>query len=412
MKKSYALAAGLLATTVLTLPMGHVSAQEPNRGQAVTERSRPDYDALGLRAGGFLIYPELAVTAEYDDNIFAQETDTTDDYIFIARPQVRAVSDWTRHALGVRAGAEVGRYADTSAEDYEDYFILADGRLDILTGTVATARAGYQRLHEERGEANEAGGAEPTEYDLSSASLALSRDVARLTGRLTADWRSFDFEDVPGFAGGFIDQDTRDREEYGVSARLGYATSPNLGGFVQAGYNWRRYDLDAGRDSDGYSLTGGIAIDLSGVTTGEVFAGYRKQDYDNPAFDAVDGLTYGASLNWNPTPLTSIEVGISNTVEETTLAGASSFVETEYRVSVDHELLRNLIVGGYAAYAENDYEDIDRMEELYSAGVGVKYLFNRYFNVDLGYGYSGRTSDALNRDFDRNSVFLRVAATL
>ncbi|MCI0430482.1 MAG: outer membrane beta-barrel protein, partial [Rhodospirillales bacterium] len=44
---------------------------EPERAQSVFERPRPDYDPLGIRAGGFLIYPQVELGEAYNDNIFA-----------------------------------------------------------------------------------------------------------------------------------------------------------------------------------------------------------------------------------------------------------------------------------------------------------------------------------------------------
>ncbi|ACJ01125.1 outer membrane beta-barrel protein [Rhodospirillum centenum] len=405
----------LFLTAALILPAGAATAQTPGdpvRGIPVQNRPRPDFDPAGLRAGTFLVYPQISLSGRYDDNIFADESGTVDDVIYIASPQVRLQSDWNRHALNLRAAAEIGRYADNGSEDYEDYVAALDGRLDILRGTTATGRASFARLHEDRGSPDEAGGLEPTEYDLWTASATLDRSLARLGARLTADYRGFDFNDVPAPGGAVIDQDDRDRDEYGVAARLSYATSPNLAGFIQAAYNWRRYEREVGRDSEGYRLTGGVALDFGGVTSGEIFAGYRSQDYDNPAFPTADGLTYGASLAWNPTTLTSLAFTASNTVEETTSDAASAYVATLFRIDIDHELLRNLLIGGYAGYLENDYERIDRTDDVISLGASLRYLVNRNFQIEGGYDYTNRDSNLSGIDYDRNIVYLRLTGLL
>src|SRR5689334_14678398 len=44
-----------------------------DRNVSVTERPRPGYEALGLRAGGFMLWPKLTVANEYNDNIFATQ---------------------------------------------------------------------------------------------------------------------------------------------------------------------------------------------------------------------------------------------------------------------------------------------------------------------------------------------------
>ena len=48
------------------------------------------YEPLGIRAGSFLIYPTLSVSEAYDDNVFATDNDTEDDWITLISPRVRA----------------------------------------------------------------------------------------------------------------------------------------------------------------------------------------------------------------------------------------------------------------------------------------------------------------------------------
>ena len=47
---------------VATLLAYGADGQEPDPNVPVTARPRPDYDPLGIRAGGFLIYPSTSVS--------------------------------------------------------------------------------------------------------------------------------------------------------------------------------------------------------------------------------------------------------------------------------------------------------------------------------------------------------------
>ncbi|ACJ01344.1 outer membrane beta-barrel protein [Rhodospirillum centenum] len=400
------------AATVLVsaLPLVAV-AQEDARGVPVLNRGRPDYDAAGVRAGGFMVMPSLKLAGQYDDNIFASENEV-DDYILVASPSLRVRSNWNNHALNFQAGADVGRYQDNDQEDYEDYLVGLDGRIDIARGTTARADGSYARKHEERGSPNDAGGREPTEYDLVTLGAGFDRSLARLGFRLGGDYQSFNFDDVAGVGSQIIDQDNRDREEYGVTARVSYETTPNARGFVQAAYNWRRYDTNPVRDSDGYRLTAGVELDLGGITTGELFAGYRSQSYDDPLFDDASGFTYGANLTWNATALTTLIFTVSNTTEETTQAGSSSYIASLYRVQVDHELMRNVILSGFASYIDNDYKGITRQEDVIGLGASAKYLINRNFSAELGYRMTDRDVNVAGSDYTRNIFFLNLTAAL
>ncbi|MGH6905908.1 MAG: outer membrane beta-barrel protein, partial [Geminicoccaceae bacterium] len=73
--------------------------QEPDPNVPVTARPRPDFDPLGIRAGGFLIYPSLTVGSSYDTNVFATKDDTKDDFIFNFLPGFLVRSNFPRHAI-------------------------------------------------------------------------------------------------------------------------------------------------------------------------------------------------------------------------------------------------------------------------------------------------------------------------
>lgn len=75
------------------------------RGDTVASRARPELDPLGIRAGAFLIFPELAIDEIYNDNIFAENNDETDDFITSIQPEVTIESDWSRHALAIAGAA-------------------------------------------------------------------------------------------------------------------------------------------------------------------------------------------------------------------------------------------------------------------------------------------------------------------
>jgi len=406
----------LLLTTCIALAAPAAFAQEgglpqPPRGVPVQERARPDLDPAGIRAGAFLLFPELTVAGEYTDNVYATEQNTESDYILVVAPEARFRSDWNNHALNARFGARLGRFADNSREDFDDYVAAVDGRLDVRRSTKATGVLSFQRLHEARGTPDDVGGLEPAEYGKWTVGGGLEHSFARAAVQLGVERLSYDYDDVRGL-NSIIDQDDRDRDITATSLRVSYSTSPNLATFVEAAYNWRRYDRGELRDSEGYRLTGGVTLDFGGVTSGDVFAGYRAQDYENPAFAEVEGFTYGARVLWNPTLLTSVEFTAANTVEETIIPGSTAYVESLYRVEVNHELLRNLILTGTAAYVEDDFKRSTRTDDVYSLGVGARYLLNRHVTLQAAYGWTERESNANGRDFDRNTVSLRLIASL
>jgi hypothetical protein len=117
-------------------------------------------------------------------------------------------------------------------------------------------------------------------------------------------------------------------------------------------------------------------------------------------------------LLWNVTGLTSIRAFGTGAVEETTQDGASSYLAVRFGASIEHELLRNLLVGGAFTVGRDHYEGISRDDDLYIAGLTARYLINRNFYAGAELTHRTRTSDGSGDEFSQNVILLRIGAQL
>ena len=394
MKKSILLLFILIFSFVLA---GTAPAQ---RGVPITEKPRPDYDAPGIRAGAFMVMPELTLGAEYNDNVYAVRRSRTSDWITTIAPQVDVRSNWTRHSLGLNAGLEGGLYASESDENYLDAHILLDSRIDVLRESFFQANAGFQRLHEERGDPDALGAwDEPAVYHRTTGDLSYYHGVGKVALSAGAGIVNLDYQKVDLAQGGTDRLRDRDRNIYNIRARAAYELTPDVQPFVTTSYNWRRYDRrdrveDEKRDSDGYRVGVGTGFDLGGVTSGEIWAGYMHQNYDN--FKNISGFWYGLSMLWNVTQMTSVQASIQSEVKETFQQDASGIDSVDAGIRIDHELLRNLLVGAFLNHTHNSYKGISRTDKYYSFGPSLTYLWNR--NLSAEASYTHRTLDSNRRD--------------
>ncbi len=404
----------VLAVSGLPAGVPSASAQELPRGVTVTERPRPELDPLGLRVGGFLIFPAFAVSERYDDNIFRQDTGEIDDFITSFQPSVALRSQWSNHALNVHGTADVARYAEQSDENFQDYDVGFDGRIDITRNANLFGAATYAQHHEDRGSPDDVRGVEPGEFTTLTGKAGYFQRFGRFNGTLTGDVVDYNFDDVATSTGAIINNDDRDRNKYVASVRLAYEILPEYEAFVKASYNTGDYDDgvdDNGfdRDSHGYEIAAGTMIDFSGVTFGEVFAGVQSQEFDDPQLNTVEGPSFGGAITWNVTGLTTVKAFVRRTIEESTIAAASGFFATTIGGSVDHELLRNLLLHAHLRGTRSDYEGIDREDDLITVNAGGKYLLNRHLYISLDYEYLERGSNIAGQDYNANRFMLRLS---
>lgn len=402
-----------ILAVLLASPAAPLEARE-SRGVPVQERPRPDYDALGIRAGAFLIKPEIWLAYGYDDNIYAVRADPESDFLAVIAPGFDVRSTWSRHALGISGGMERGIYRTESDENYLDAHLVADGRLDVLRESYLTGRLEISRLHEDRGAPDtSAQDREPSVYYRSRAEAVHYHGRGRMSLRTGADVTSYDFRSLEQLDSSIRSQAERDHGIYNVHARLAYELIPDVQPFVAGGYEWRRYEREeAGRDSNGYRIGLGSGFDLGGVTTGRIFGGYMRQRYQEAGREDISSPWYGLALLWNATGLTSLQATVEKSVRETTLEGASGIDAASLGLQLDHELLRNLLVGAFFDFSREDFQGLALKDRYYALGPWVTYLWNRYLSAEFKYIYLRRDSDLPDHEFSRNRFLVSVSGRI
>lgn len=403
-----ALVGGSLAAP---LALAQQPAPEPQRNVTVEERRRPQFDPLGIRAGGFLIFPSLRVGGEYDSNVFARENNEDDDFGLLVRPQINVNSQWSRHALNLTAFGDFALYDEFDENNYEDFGISSNGRLDITRNDTLLGELSLRRLHEDRSDPETVQAGDIVTYYEGLARLGYRREFNLVFFVVGGSVTREDYEEED------LNEDRRDLIELNGDLRIGYKVSPRFNLFVQGDYTVVRYDKtpdNAGfdRDSKGYGFSVGSEIDITGILFGEVQVGYLRREYDDDDLDNVSGPGGRARLTWNVTGLTSLIFEAGGGIVETTQGGASANLQSEVAAEVQHELLRNLLLNGRLSYTRDDFEGIDRTDNTYRARAGVRYLLNRNLSIDGGYEFSTRDSDVNGADYDRHIVRVGLTARL
>lgn len=383
---------------------------QPERAVSVLQHPRPDYDPVPVTVGSFNLFPSLEVGAAYDSNIYATPaTGRADDEITSLRPTLNAVSTWSRHALAFTASGDSNFFASHTKEDYNNALIGAQGRYDIANQTWLAARGGYQYAAEARTSPNNAGGSEPTTFNAYTAGLSGFRGAGVVQAQLDYDLKRLTYNNTPS-ATGSINQTFRDRDEHVMGGKVFYAVSDNFKPYVQAHYNIRQYDNNSARSSDGYDASAGAKWDFGGITTLDAYAGWLSQNYGNFGVSPTNsGVNFGGRLTWNVTGLTTVALEGNRSIEETTVAGFNSFKATGGSATVTHELLRNLLVEGHAAYTQDAFNGSgSRTDDIVNAGSGARWFLNNHVYTDVDYNWSHRSSNQAAQGYVDHLVMMRV----
>jgi hypothetical protein len=298
--------------------------------------------------------------------------------------------------------------------------VAAQGRFDILRDEYIQGGAGLQLSHEDRASPDASvAGKYPTQFTVADGNLGFVRNVGIIGAMLTGDVQSYSYNNNVTNADVEIPEAYRDYIQYTVTPRATYEIVPGYHAFIQTPLNERQYDrgvdpLGFNHSSHGYEGDIGTAVNLGSALNGEVFVGYLRQDYEDRAFGSPQGLTGGANLLWNATDLTSFRLAVSRVVEEeaagiTTPGTVSgSYIETTGKVSVEHELLRNVVLTASGTYFVDQFSGVNRTDNNYNAYAGAKYLMNRVLSLGFDANFWHRDSNQPGVNYDREIIGVRL----
>ncbi len=378
---------------------------------------------------GFSWRPQLGLTPTYDDNIYALPSHEIADRILVVSPALSGESRWDSHRLSIDAGAELGRYDEYGTEDYDDWWVNANGRYDLATGSHLFGGLGLSQEHEDRGSPDAVAptaalwaiDAEPTVYTALTGQGGIVHRLGATLLRAGATYERLDYDDVPSLAGTTIDNDDRDRQVVGLALRLSRPIAEHLDLFAQALWNQRRYahspdDYGYYRDSDGYRLAVGMKGQLARGLDAEGYVGYLSQDYDDPRFDRVSAPDFAGRLDWRVDPRTRARLTLERTLNETVLEGSSSYLYTHLAGSLTHRLSDRTTLAANLGAGLVAYQDVGRDDWIYSAGLSAGYRITDQLTVTAGYRFARRDSNDSGvpggdlYDYDRQQIFLTISA--
>jgi hypothetical protein len=365
----------LLALTCIV--SGRVRAESllPAPVDVAGNRPQPEYDALNIRAGSWIIAPQLRTDAGYDSNLFGTRQDPVGDGYARLSPRLDLRSDWERHALDFAASATATRYANHPRQRSNDFALHARGQLD-LGRTLLTFSVSESRISERRG----ANGApltvgRPSQYRLSAQQLEVRTHLSPLALSLSASHERTIHSDLELTDGTVQSQAFRDSNQWSVQGGAIYAPSDIAAIGLVAQY--RHASTSAtGRSDDQASVEGRLALD-TGMLRVEADVGYLRRSFSNPALKDFDGLLWAGSVTWYPTTLLTLTARTGRTLENSAIPAVGAIDGRSWRLQADYELLRNLVLSATYGHRRQKFPEIGRRILLRNAEIRGEYRFNR-----------------------------------
>jgi hypothetical protein len=214
------------------------------------------------------------------------------------------------------------------------------------------------------------------------------------------------YQDVTDNLGNTINEQFQNGVVYTGNVRVGVRLSPVFYAYVEPSENWTRYNA-SNLDSHGYRIVGGVGSDLISLFSGEVYAGYLKQMFDDPAAGTVTSPVVGARLSWFPTRFLTFAISADQnfgTADANALAftpGSPTKLSTiKGNANWDFSYWYALTAG--ISEQRQDYLNSSRVDHFLTYNAGVVFKLRPGFGLQVGWAhqhlYSNVPGFAYTRD--------------
>lgn len=367
--------------------------------------------AAGIRFGPTRIYPTLGVGLLYDDNILGTKTDKKSSMGTIISPAVRGeLRGRGGNLYALQYNADIVRYADSRADDFDAQRLSADSQIIITTRARMTIQGQYIDSVDRRGSTTRPTGLEPDRWVAKRGAGIFTYGTPGARGRI----------DVEAGYG-----EVRYKTNRSVTAELDYDTVYIGGAFswrimpktslvFNARHTWIDYVLTTSLlDSTETMLGVGATWEATAQTSGTFSIGQLKKEFDSPGQQGFTGPYWTGTVRWSPRTYSIVDFTTAQHTTETSGLGDYTLSRVAFAIWTHAwtERIRSRVRLGYR---NDSYRGgaFNREDDIYNVGAGVEYQFRRWLRLDGRVDHVKRSSSEPLNDYNRNIFMLTITGSL
>ena len=417
-------------TTIVDAPFGssvpyYGGITSGIRGGTTTGGGEGPGDATGITLGAFTLIPQLELNVGVDNNVFAQAASqgTTGSLYSTVTPSLDLKSDWNNHMLHAVANGTFGWYGSAPTQDFQNYGLTVDGKVDIRHDIYVTGLVGFKRATEALGTPNVAFAQAPTVVDTVPIEIGLYQEFNDVFYQIGAKATRFWYYDYSTITSSGLPGSSRDRFEYAETARLGYHVGESLDVYLAPSLNQIRYIERinaAGQDRDSVNLNLNVGAtwrpnEIS-VLEGEI--GYQNKTY-NAGFASDSGLSFSLKGTWSAYAPLTLRPTITRSINETALSNYKNYTSTIFALDYTYVVHDAWTLAGGLLFSIADYAPADgvqgvnpRTDYFMRGQIGLLYSIKPEIQIGPFFEYSRASStDATNGpSYDRQIYSIRLIA--
>jgi polysaccharide biosynthesis protein VpsM len=380
--------------------------------------------------GGY-IHPYVGFQTFYTDNVYNTQNDKKSDFMLLVSPGVWLTvprvnqkllkidsanvapggfivsranpSLFRRYQTYLHYGADIELFAQNSSQNTVSHTIDGLLQYNLKGGVTLEVMDKFLVSHDVRGSG--------TSTNLDKFTTNLGGLVIYYDTRSKMQFR-FDYTNF------LVNYDAarnkfRDRHDNAFSGYSFYKISPKTALFVQYEFIDIGYESDSLSNSKEHHLWGGVDWNITAKSTGRIKAGYGIKDFSRSSVDDARDFIFEAQIDYKFTPKTSIVLKALRKTNETNITTTDYMITTGGGVDYLQRITGKLFLSARLAYWNELYkEDLtfqgdtkEREDDIWEAGIALRYDIKEWLKFDLGYLYTNRNSNFSEFDYVTNALF-------
>lgn len=398
LRRAWPWAVGLLATAAVVpafadlvdayFPPGIIGPAD-RVGVTVNSRERPATDPLGVRVGAYTIRPNIEIGPGYDSNPFFQRR---------ARPSMLARtsaslgigSNWSTDNVFALVTLDDNRYPGLRNQSTTNW-TASLGKVFNFGTDKLTLVATHLDLHQTARDLNAPALDAPGRYQVNNARATYQATVGQFVFEPQLQYTGYRYDAV-SVAGARSAQNFRDRDiiDGQLTTKFDVALLRDLA-VVLRGASIQYHTAAPGQlkpDATSVAVLAGIDHATSAVWRYRLIAGMQARQSRSPAVRTRSAPIAEANVIYMPSGLTTVGLTVVRAVEDAAGEFAAAFTYTAARLSIDHELTRDILLHGHVGLERAEYDRGKGAETLTSALASATWLMNRNMRLVGSYSWT------------------------
>jgi hypothetical protein len=374
-----------------------IPGYDTQAGVTVATRSRPEYDAPGIKLGGFVLSPVLAESIGYDDNVTG--TPAAHGSAFEeTNASVNLDGGWSTTKFGAALTLDDFEYFSLPGQSFTNWTAALGGSHEFGRDVFSI---GYTHLNLNQ---------TPRDLDVPGLDQSLAYRVDDLRANYHIDMGHIFLQPGIDVADYNYDNGRADNQVYLQTYRDRVVISPELIGSYEFATRRRvvvivrdtQSDFDQAPPStprqnfNDFSVLGGVAYDADGVIEFRLLGGYEERSFSSSAYRMIQAPILEGAITWTPSGLTTVTGTAARYIEDSAAEATVGYTETALKFQVDHELFRNVILTAKGGFYIDDYASNGTAsggtQTYFTGTIGGSYALTRNIRLAADYTYSSRNS--------------------